>query len=161
MIYLYGLTGILFILSLISDKQKTIKSIKIAVKKLKKILPSFMKMLIFISIILYLLPDKTIAKYLGTDNTAIGLIIASILGSITIMPGFIAFPLGGILLEKGVSYMVIASFSTTLMMVGVLTFPIEKEYFGLKLSLVRNVVSYFIALLIALTIGLLYGEIII
>lgn len=116
MIYLYGLTGILFIISLLLSKQKTIKALKIAWKKFKKISPSFIKMLILVSIMLYLLPDKTIAKYLGGNNIFIGTILASVLGSITIMPGFIAFPLSGILLNKGITYMVIASFSSTLMM---------------------------------------------
>lgn len=160
MIYLYGLTSILFIASFLSDKQKTIKALKIAWKKLNKILPSFIKMLILVSIMLYLLPDKTIAKYLGDNNIFLGTIIGSALGSITMMPGFIAFPLSGILLNKGVSYMVIAAFSTTLMMVGILTFPIEKEYFGTKLTIIRNIVSYFIALIIALAMGVFYGEII-
>jgi hypothetical protein len=75
------------------------------------------------------------------------------------MPGFIAFPLAGILAQKRVAYMVIAAFTTTLMMVGVLTASIEKAYFGLKVTVVRNVVSFFIALSVAVMIGLFFGEI--
>ncbi|WP_202707464.1 permease [Sporosalibacterium faouarense] len=159
MIFLYVITGGSLFISFILNKDKTIKALKVAWKKIKKILPSFIKMLILISVMLYLLPDKTIAKYLGGTNIFRETILASALGSITIMPGFIAFPLSGILLNKGVKYMVISSFSSTLMMVGILTFPIEKEYFGTKLTVVRNVTSYFIALIIALAIGLLYGEV--
>ncbi|WP_425448260.1 hypothetical protein [Dethiothermospora halolimnae] len=160
MIYLYILTGALFIISLVFDKEKSFKALKVAWKKLKKISPSFIKMLILVSITLYMFPDKTIAKYLGGNGLFTGTILASVLGSVTIMPGFIAFPLSGILLEKGISYMVISSFSSTLMMVGILTFPIEKEYFGAKLAVVRNISSYFISLIIALAIGLFYGEVI-
>jgi len=58
--------------------------------------------------------------------------MASFFGSITLMPGFIAFPLCGILLKKGVTYMVLSAFSTTLMMVGFVTFPLEKNILGLK-----------------------------
>ncbi len=57
------------------------------------------------------------------------------------MPGFIAFPLSGILLSKGVPYMVISAFTTTLMIVGVLSYPVEKAYFGTKVTIMRNVVK--------------------
>ncbi len=85
--------------------------------------------------------------------------VGALLGSVTYMPGFIAFPLAGILLQKGVAYMVIAAFSTTLMMVGVLTAPIEKAYFGLKVTIIRNVIGFFIALAVAVVMGFFFGEI--
>ena len=75
------------------------------------------------------------------------------------MPGFIAFPLSGILLNKGVSYMVLSAFTTTLMMVGILTYPIEKEYFGVKVTIIRNIISFFIALAVAIMTGIFFGEI--
>jgi len=75
------------------------------------------------------------------------------------MPGFIAFPLCGILLKKGVLYSVLSAFSTTLMMVGVLTYPIEKEYFGVRLTILRNIMSLFIALVVALMTGIFFQEI--
>ncbi len=57
-------------------------------------------MLILVSIILYLVPDKMIITYLGNKNKYLGIILASIFGSITLIPGFIAYPLCGILLKK-------------------------------------------------------------
>lgn len=158
MIYIYILTSILLIISLFSNKHKTIKALKIAWKKFLKIMPAFGKMLILVSIVLYILPDEVMLKYLGNKNIFLGTILAALLGSLTMMPGFIAFPLCGILVEKGVSYMAIASFSTSLMMVGILTYPVESEYFGKKLTIVRNIVSLIIALIIAVIVGLLYGE---
>ena len=77
------------------------------------------------------------------------------------MPGFIAFPLGGILLDKGVSYMNIAAFTTTLMIVGFVTFPVEKEYFGIKATIWRNIAGFIISALIAVATGVLYGEVLI
>jgi uncharacterized membrane protein YraQ (UPF0718 family) len=63
------------------------------------------------------------------------------------------------LLDKGVSYMVLSAFTTTLMMVGVFTFPIEKEYFGVKVAIIRNVIGLFVALIVALMTGIFFGEI--
>ncbi len=159
MYYFYMATALAMFVSLILDRQKTFKAVKIAFKKFVNILPAFITMLIFVSVILFLVPDKDILKYLGSNNKFIGVIIASFFGSITLMPGFIAFPLSGILLAKGVPYMVLSAFTTTLMMVGVLTYPIEKEYFGTKVTVIRNVISFFIALIVALMTGIFFGEI--
>jgi hypothetical protein len=82
--------------------------------------------------------------------------LAFFFGSISIMPGFIAFPLAGVLLENGASYIVIAAFTTTLMMVGVVTFPVEKEYLGTKVSLIRNAIGLLIALTVSIIIGVFY-----
>lgn len=158
MYYLYFITGLVLLISAIADRKKTLKALKISYKKIIKILPAFLTMLIFVSIILFFVPDEMISNYLGNNNRLIGLISASLFGSITLMPGFVAFPLCGILLKKGVSYMVLSAFTTSLMMVGVLTYPIEKEYFGAKVTIARNVISFFIALIVSLAIGLFFGE---
>jgi len=159
MYYLYIVTGLAVLISFIVNREKTLKAVKIAVKRFANILPAFLIMLILISIVLFLVPDKVISDYLGVNNKFVGVLIASFFGSITLMPGFIAFPLCGILLKKGVLYMVLAAFTTTLMMVGVLTYPIEKEYFGIRVTIIRNVISLFIALVVAVMIGIFFGEI--
>ncbi|MBU2536027.1 MAG: permease [Chloroflexota bacterium] len=157
--YLYIVAGLALLISLIFSRGKTFQGLKIAARRFIRILPAFLIMLILVSIVLYLVPDELISRYLGSDNKFTAMALASLLGSVTVMPGFIAFPLAGILVQKGVAYMVIAAFTTTLMMVGVLTAPIEKAYFGLKVTIIRNVVGFFIALTVAIMIGLFFGEI--
>ena len=159
MYYLYIITGLTVLISLISSREKTLKAAKIAARRFVNILPAFLIMLVLISIVLFLVPDKVIVDYLGADNKFIGVLLASFIGSITLMPGFIAFPLAGILLKKGVLYMVLSAFTTTLMMVGVLTYPVEKEYFGMKVTILRNVISLFIALVVAVITGIFFREI--
>ena len=159
MYYLYIATGLALLLSFIINREKTFKAVKIAFRRFVNIFPAFLGMLILVSIVLFLIPDKLISNYLGKNNIFIGVLFASFFGSITLMPGFIAFPLCGILLKKGVLYMVLSAFSTTLMMVGVLTYPIEKEYFGVQLTILRNIMSLFIALVVALMTGIFFREI--
>ena len=159
MYYLYIITGLAVLISLISSREKTLKAVKIAARWLISILPAFLIMLILVSIVLFLIPDEVIAKYLGIGNKYTAVLLASVLGSVTLMPGFIVFPLCGILLEKAVPYMVLSAFTTTLMMVGVLTFPIERAYLGTKVTIMRNVISFFIALVIAVMTGIFFGEI--
>ena len=159
MYYIYAITGLILLISFIINKQKTIKAIKISFIKFKKIFPTFITMLILVSIILFLFPDEVISNYLGNSSKFISVLLASFIGSITLMPGFVAFPLSGILLTKGVPYMVLSAFTTTLMMVGIITFPLEKEYFGIKVTIIRNIISFFIALAVAVMTGIFFGEI--
>ena len=142
------------ILSFIADKQKTLEGIKRGLKMFLNLLPALLTVLTLVSVFLYLVPDKTIIKLLGAKSGIIGVAIAAAVGSIALIPGFIAFPLAKILLVKGVSYPVVAVFITTLIMVGVLTLPIEFKYFGKKAAIMRTVLSFFGAIIVGLLIGL-------
>ena len=157
--YLYGLTGIAFVISFMANRGKTLNAIKDATRRFVSILPAFGIMLVLVSIVLFLLPDQVILTYLGHNNKVTGVLLASLLGSITIMPGFIAFPLCGVLLQKGVPYMVLSAFSMTLMMVGVVTYPVEKAYLGGKVTILRNLLSFGIALVVAIITGIFFGEV--
>jgi uncharacterized membrane protein YraQ (UPF0718 family) len=159
MYYLYIVTLLALVISLIANGKKTLNAARIALKRFLAILSAFLTMLILVSFVLFLLPDKLITQYLGSDNILTGVLCGSLFGSITLMPGFIAFPLCGILLKKGVLYMVLSAFTTTLMMVGVLSFPIEKAYFGTKVAILRNSLSFLIALVVAVMTGIFFGEI--
>lgn len=159
MAYLYGIASIGLIASVIANRQKTVKALKAAWNMFVKILPLILVTLILVSVTLYFLPDHVIAKYLGTSDVLVGAIVASVVGAISLLPGFITFPLCGLLLNQGVSYTVLAAFTTSLMMVGIVTFPLEKKYFGTKLTIIRNITSFIIAIIISIVIGIIYGEV--
>lgn len=159
MIILYITTLFLLLISFLKDKRKTIKAFKIALKKFHKISPAFLVMLTIVSIIIYFVPNELIVSSLGKETKYLGTLVASILGSIVALPGFIAFPLAGILKQQGVTYMVLSAFTTTLMMVGIITFPIEKKILGTKVTIIRNILSFIIALIIAFVTGIVFGEI--
>jgi uncharacterized membrane protein YraQ (UPF0718 family) len=158
MAFLYALVGLGIAISFIASRDKTLRALKIAATRFLGILPAFLMMLILVSVVLFFLPDQVISAHLGIDNRLLGAFFASLVGSITLMPGFIAFPLCGILLEKDVPYMVLSAFTTTLMMVGVLTYPVESAYFGAKVTIVRNALSFLAALVVAAATGLAFGE---
>ena len=158
MFILYILSGAALITSLISSPTKTLQALRIALRRFTKLLPPFLTMLSIVALILTFLPKEVFVRYLGGDNLALTTGAAAFFGSITLMPGFIAFPLSGLLLDLGVPYIVLAAFTTTLMMVGVVTFPIERYYLGTKAALIRNIISLGIALAVALVIGFYFGE---
>ena len=147
------------IVSFTADRQKTFKAIRIAGKRLVKILLAMLVMLVLVSFLPAQNSETLLVKYLGNHNTGVSVMLASLIGSITMLPGFIAFPLCGILREQGVPYMVLSAFTTTLMMVGIVTYPVEKAYLGHKVTILRNVISFGIALAVALITGLFFGEV--
>jgi len=159
MLYLYIISGLALVISFFINREKTLRALKIAFKQFTNILPAFLLMLVLISIALFLVPDEVITNYLGISNKYVALFVASVLGSAILMPGFIVYPLAGVLLTKGVPYMVLSGFTTTLMMVGVLTYPVERAYLGTKVTIIRNVISFFIALIVAFVTGIIFGEI--
>ena len=158
MYVLWIITGLALTMSFVVSRQKTFQALKIALKRLLNILPPFLVMMLLVSAVLYFVTDDIIAHYLGNENKYFAVLIASVIGSITVIPGFIAFPLAGLLLSRGVMYMVLAAFTTTLMMVGVVTYPIEKAYMGTRATIMRNSLSFLIALIISVAVGILYGE---
>jgi uncharacterized membrane protein YraQ (UPF0718 family) len=159
MIVLYILTVVLLLASWLADRKKTQAALKVAWKRFFKILPGFGLMVVAVSIILPLIPPEVISKSLGQSNRWLGLALGSALGSLSMMPGFIAFPLSGVLIKQGVPYMVISAFTTTLMMVGILSFPLEKQYLGTGPALLRNAVSLLVALVVAIITGFAFGEV--
>ena len=155
---LYVVTGLSLFVSFLVNREKTIQGLKRGWMKFYKTLPSYLTLLILISIVL-LLSEDLIIEYLGQDNIVLGMLFSLGIGSVTMMPGFIAYPLARILLQRGVPYMVIAGFVTSLMLVGVVTYPLEKSYMGRKATIIRNIMSFIVAGLIALVMGIAYGEI--
>lgn len=157
MLVIYIVTALAVIVSLIFSREKTLKGIVIGAKKLWQITGSFVTVIIGIAIVLYLVPSETISKLLDGSNDVVSVLIATLIGTVTVMPGPVVYPLCGVLVEQGITYPVIAAFSASLMLVGIVTFPMEKEYFGLKFALVRNFIGLFISVAIAVVFFFLQG----
>lgn len=158
MIGLYIVTGILILISFAVSRKKTVTALKNAWRNMVAIMPMFMMMIIFVSTMVGLVPQEAMSQYLRGLSGFSGILPSILIGSVVVMPGFIAFPICGILLKQGVSYMALSAFSTSLMMVGVLTYPLEKQYFGLKVTILRNAAGFLIAFLVAIMTGLFFGE---
>jgi uncharacterized membrane protein YraQ (UPF0718 family) len=135
-------------LSVLFDFRKTIKGIKKGLTMFLNLLPLLLLMLALISVVLFLIPNETLIHYMGKGSGIEGWTIAALLGSVALIPGFIAYPLCSILIKSGVAYTTIAVFITTLTMVGIVTLPLEAKFFGWKTSIIRNTLSFIAALLI-------------
>lgn len=136
------------------DKEKTAQAIKKAVNSFFNLLPSLLGIIGLIGLMLALVPRELIAGFFG-DNSPAGILVISAIGSITLLPAFIAFPLASSLLDAGASIVAVACFITTVLMVGIITAPMEIEYFGRKFTLWRNLSALVLAVIIGALIGVI------
>lgn len=152
-IALYAAAFAALLVSLIKSREKTLLALKKALKAIENILPQFLSILIIIGMMLAVLTPEQISKFIGSESGWFGILTAAILGSVTLVPGFVAFPLAAALLKSGAGYMQIAAFISTLMMVGVVTLPVEIKYFGRKAAAARNIAAFVFSLIVALVMG--------
>lgn len=134
------------------DRHKTICSIRRGLMMFWRIVPEMSVVLILISISLAVLTPAQLRQWLSADTPA-HFVLALAVGSVALIPGFVAFPLAEVLLKNGASVRLVAGFLTTLLMVGVVTLPMEVRYFGWRTALFRNGLSFIGAVAIALAMG--------
>ena len=146
---------ILTVISLVKDKKKTFEAMKKSKGMMGNMLGEIVAIIFIIGLVLTLIPPETIQSVLGSANTLTSTVVAALVGSITLIPAFVAFPLVGSLVKVGASIVPAVAFLTTLTMVGIVTFPLEKKEFGLKFALTRNLLSFGFAIVIALTMGVI------
>ena len=150
----YGITVILLAASFFKDRKKTGLALRKAWKAFENILPQLLVVLLLVGLLLAVLNPGAISKMIGKDSGWYGVLLASVIGSITLIPGFIAFPTAAMLLAGGAGYMQIGAFISTLMMVGIVTMPVEIKYFGKKVTVLRNLFAFIFSFIVALVIGL-------
>ena len=146
---------VLTIISLIKDKKKTFAAMKKSKGMMGNMLGEIVAIVFLIGLILTFIPPEAIKSVLGSANTLVSTVVSALVGSITLIPAFVAFPLVGSLIDAGASIVPAVAFLTTLTMVGIVTFPLEKKEFGTKFTLARNALSFGFAIAIALTMGVI------
>ena len=151
----YTITFLALIISFIKSRANTVLALKKAWKSFENILPQLLSILLILGVMLAVLSPQQISMLLGSESGWFGVIFAATVGSITLIPGFVAFPLAAALLKSGAGIMQIAAFISTLMMVGIITLPMEINYFGKKAALLRNGAAFVFSLLVALVMGVL------
>jgi uncharacterized membrane protein YraQ (UPF0718 family) len=152
-IILYLAAGLGLGISFFKDRKKTTMALNKAMKAFESILPQFLVVLILVAITLSVLDTTTISRFLGTKSGIFGVLAASLVGAITLIPGFIAFPAAAALLRNGAGATQIAAFVSSLMMVGVVTLPMEIKHFGKRAALMRNIFAFGFSMLAALFVG--------
>lgn len=117
------------------------------------ILPLLIAVLAVVSVLLAAVPSATLSRILGGEGP-LAFVVALAVGSVALIPGFVAYPLAALLRDNGAGTPALAAFITSLMMVGVLTLPIEIRFFGRRVAVVRNLLAFAGAVVVAVLMSL-------
>lgn len=139
--------------ALIRDRGKTRQALGVAVRSFVRILPTVLLIVVIIGVMLAFAPPEVISRFIGEQAGFGGLLAIAALGAVLFIPAIISFPLAASLLQSGASVASGAAFITTLTMIGVVTLPLEMKEMGRKMALLRNGLSFIIAIVIALIMG--------
>lgn len=148
-----GIAIIGLIAAFIVSKEKAITSLKMAGKSFVKILPMVFIIILAIGLLLGFVPPDQISRFVGEQSGIGGVLLVGIVGALMHIPALISFPLAASLLDSEASITAVAAFITTLTMIGTITLPLEIKELGKKMALLRNGLSFVIAIIIALIMG--------
>jgi uncharacterized membrane protein YraQ (UPF0718 family) len=156
-LFFYGLAVSGLLWSYMKDRKKTKQSLKKAWKAFDNILPAFAVILLLIGETMAVVSPAIITAVLGADTGIGGMIAAAIIGSIALIPGFIIFPLAKTVLVMGAGIQQVAVFISALMMVSVVTAPMEAQLLNRKVMLWRNSLSLVFSFAVAFVLGKVVG----
>ncbi len=146
---------IALVVAFIVSKEKAVQSLKNAVKSFFKILPMALIIVLAIGLLLGFVSPEMISQFIGDQTGILGVLLVGIVGAVLHIPALISFPLAASLLDSGASVAAVAAFITTLTMIGTITLPLEIKELGKELALLRNGISFVIAIIIAVIMGFL------
>lgn len=76
-------------------------------------------------------------------------VIGTLIGAVSIGQPFLSYIIGGELLNEGISLYAVSAFILAWVSIGFIQLPMEWAIFGRRFTLVRNLLSFIFALLIA------------
>jgi uncharacterized membrane protein YraQ (UPF0718 family) len=148
----YGLAAAALLASWWADPRRTREALQLGARSFRALLPKVLGMVGLIGFVLALVPPELLQRLFALGGPG-GFLAVAALGSVVTMPGPIAFPLVGSLARLGAPPATLATFVTTLTMVGVVTAPMEVSHFGRRFTLLRQGLSFGAALVIGLAMG--------
>lgn len=148
-IALYVLAGLLLAAAFAKDGKKARMALNKAWKSFENILPLFLAIILVIGLGLAVLSPAAISGLLGRQSGLAGIAVAAVVGAVTLIPGFVTFPLAAALLKNGAGLTQVIVFISTSMMVGVVTLPAEIDYFGRKAAFIRNFLAFVFSFIVA------------
>ncbi len=136
------------------DHDRTVRALRMGYRSFMNIMPTLLTMIGLISLVVALAPPAVLTRLFQMKGL-VGFSVIALVGAIITIPGPVAFPLAGTLLKLGASLPALAVFVTTLMMVGIVTAPMEISYFGKRFVIMRQALSFILAVIIGTVMGVI------
>mgnify|MGYP003414755158 CR=1 FL=1 len=146
---LYLVAALLIIISYKKDKEKTKKALLKGWKSIENILPQFLGIILVVGITLAVLKPEMISNIVGNNSGILGVVFSAVIGSIIMMPTFVAFSTGDMLLKSGAGVAQVVALISTLTLIGIITIPLEAKYIGKKATIYRNILAFVFSIIVA------------
>lgn len=154
---LYSLAIVMCLISFLKDKEKTKSALIKACKSMENIMPQFLSIIIIVGLMLAFIDTNTISRLIGSESGVLGVIFSTVIGSIVMVPTFVAFSTANTLLNSGAGYAQVAGLVSTLTFVGIMTFSLEAKYIGKKAAFYRNFFAFLFSFVVAFFMGVILG----
>jgi uncharacterized membrane protein YraQ (UPF0718 family) len=139
-------------ISAFRDRNRTRAALSNALRSGLSLLPPLLALTAGVGLTMSVVPASVIARLFDAHGAA-GFFLLAGLGALLTIPAPMAYPLAGSLHHMGASLPALASFITTLTMVGILTSPLEIKAFGRRFTIIRQSLSLVLALLVGALMG--------
>jgi len=143
------------VFALVKDRVRTKQSIGVTVKSFIRILPTVFIIIVIIGLLMAFVPTDQISRFIGDQSGFGGLVAVAAAGAVLHIPALLSFPLAASLLQNGAGVAAVTAFITSLTMIGVVTLPLEIKELGKRMAFLRNGLSFIIAIVIALIMGVI------
>ncbi|RLI14950.1 MAG: permease [Candidatus Hecatellales archaeon] len=135
------------------DRARALQALKASLRMLVELFPFFILVTVVIGVVSSLLTFEVISGFISSEAGVKGIFTAALIGTVVHMPSLVAFPLAGFLLRNGTDVGSVAAFITTLTMIGLAMLPLEVKTLGGRVTLLRNLGCFGMALTIAFLMG--------
>jgi len=142
---------ILLAISFFKDREKTRLALKASVKTFSSLFPLLLLVFVLMGLSQAYVSRETIAALLGGSNALKGILLGAAIGCVALIAPAAIFPVGGYLCQNGAHYGAVAALIVTAILIGITTLPVEIRTFGWRFTLARNIVTFFLAILIGLS----------
>lgn len=129
------------------------KAAKMGAKQLGSIAPTFLAVFGIVGLFQVFVPPALIERWMGAASGAQSLLVGATVGSVAAGPPPTAFPIAAGLLKSGAWMPAVAAFIVSWVLVGVASLPFEAKMFGWRFALLRNSLSFIVAMGIGLVMG--------
>ncbi|MCK5020637.1 MAG: hypothetical protein KAS32_26695 [Candidatus Peribacteraceae bacterium] len=130
-------------------------AVKQSVNALWRVTPLILGVILLVGIMQVFLPSNVIGS-LFHHSLIFDSFIGSAIGSILVGNPITSYVIGGELLIQGVSLTAVTAFIVAWVTVGIVQFPAEAVMLGRRFSILRNGLSFFFSILVAVITVLLF-----
>jgi uncharacterized membrane protein YraQ (UPF0718 family) len=149
------IAGSLLLISTLKDRQKTKKALMVSLRMALMVFPVLFLVFTLMGLMGALVPREVIATWLGSGSGLLSILLGEVIGAVALILPAAVFPFSGFLHDQGANYGALVGFIMTAILMGVSSLPLEIKVFGLRFTVVRNVLTF----LLVFVMGVIFLEV--